>query len=102
MNIKKIFLFSILLTILASTACSNSKNPMNPSITPYPTSEPYELMEGTATEFTVSSCFSDDMVIQRDQEIVVYGTAPESQNGKVAEASFKGIYGSGIVDNGRL
>jgi len=55
---------------------------------------------GTAESFTVSKIFSDNMVIQRDDYIRIWGWAPKSEEGKVISASFMGLYGNAIVENG--
>ncbi|MBP5313094.1 MAG: hypothetical protein J6112_09720 [Clostridia bacterium] len=60
----------------------------------------YTLQEGTAEEFTVANYYSDDMVVPRDRRIEIWGTAPESQNGKVVAAEFKGLKGSGVIKDG--
>lgn len=60
----------------------------------------YTPQEGTAEKFTVANYFSDDMIVPRDREIVIWGTAPESENGKIVAAEFKGLKGSAEVENG--
>ena len=96
------FAFALLAVVFAG--CSKNQDDKNkptdtpPAITPYPTQEPYEFQEGNAKEFSVSGVFSDNMVIQRDQEIVIYGTAPESENGKIVNAFLKDLKGSGGPD----
>lgn len=62
--------------------------------------EEYTLMEGTAEEFTVARYYGDNMIVPRDRRIVIWGTAPDEQNGKVVTAEFKGLKGSGIIENG--
>ncbi len=62
--------------------------------------ESYTLQEGTAEEFTLANYFGDDMILPRDRRIVVWGTAPESQNGKIVAAEFKGLKGSGEIKDG--
>ncbi len=66
------------------------------------TVEAYEPMEGTAGEFTVANYFAKDMIVPRDRRIVIWGTAPESENGKVVAAEFKGLKGSGVIENGEF
>ena len=56
--------------------------------------------EGNAEEFTVANYFSDDMIVPKEKEIVIWGTAPESQNGKIVAAEFKGLRGSAAIENG--
>ena len=60
----------------------------------------YTLQEGTAEEFTVANYFTDNMVLPRDRRIEIWGTAPESQNGKIVAAEFKGLKGSGEIKDG--
>ena len=64
--------------------------------------EQYEPVAGTAQEFTVANYFNNDMVVPRDRKIVIWGTAPESENGKVVAAEFKGLKGSGTIENGEF
>ena len=66
------------------------------------TVEDYTLMEGTAEEFTVARYYGNNMVVPRDRKIVIWGTAPEEQNGKVVTAEFKGLKGSGEIKNGEF
>ncbi|MFR1519085.1 MAG: sialate O-acetylesterase [Clostridia bacterium] len=62
--------------------------------------ESYQPEEGNAEEFTVANYFSDDMIVPKEKEIVIWGTAPESQNGKIVAAEFKGLKGSAAIANG--
>ncbi|MBO7398305.1 MAG: hypothetical protein J6V10_04365, partial [Clostridia bacterium] len=62
--------------------------------------EDYTLMEGTAEEFSLPTFFTNDMIVPRDRRINIWGTAPESQNGKVVAAEFRGLKGSGVIENG--
>jgi sialate O-acetylesterase len=100
-------LFTFVVLAVVFTACSKEEGEPDksteapPTITPYPTHEPYEFQEGNAKEFSVSGVFSDNMVIQRDQEIVIYGTAPESENGNIVNAFLKDLKGSGVIENGK-
>ncbi|MBO4363004.1 MAG: hypothetical protein J5912_01325 [Clostridia bacterium] len=64
--------------------------------------EDYTLMEGDAEEFTLPAFFADDMIVPRDRRINIWGTAPESQNGKIVAAEFKGLKGSGVIENGEF
>ncbi len=66
------------------------------------TVEDYTLMEGTAETFTVARYFGNNMIVPRDRRIVIWGTAPEDQNGKVVAADFKGLKGSGVIENGEF
>ncbi len=65
-----------------------------------PSVEAEEAVAGTAEQFTVSRVFSHDMVIQRDEFIRIWGWAPDSENGKIVSASFKGLNGHAVIENG--
>ena len=54
-----------------------------------------------AASFTVSKVFSNDMVIQRDEYIRIWGWADESENGKRVEAEFSGLHGADVIEDGR-
>ncbi len=53
-----------------------------------------------AAAFTVSRAFDDDMVIQRNEYIRIWGWANESENGKRVEAEFGGLHGAAVIENG--
>ena len=53
-----------------------------------------------AAAFTVSHVFSNDMVIQRDEYIRIWGWAEESENGKRVEAEFSGLHGADVIEDG--
>ena len=53
-----------------------------------------------ATQFTVSNVFADDMVVQRNEHIRVWGWADASQNGKKVTGEFKGMFAEAIIENG--
>ena len=53
-----------------------------------------------ATNFTVSNVFSDNMVVQRDEYVRVWGWADESQNGKRVSGTFLGTSAHTLVENG--
>ncbi len=53
-----------------------------------------------AADFTVAKVFSDNMVVQRNEQIRVWGFAPESENGKKVSATFKGMFAEALVENG--
>ena len=61
----------------------------------------YQLQEPTATEFTLAKYCSKNMVVPRDNNIIIWGTAPDSQNGNVVCAEFKGLKGSGVISDGQ-
>ena len=54
-----------------------------------------------AASFTVSKAFSNDMVIQRDEYIRIWGWADDSENGKRVEAEFSGLHGADVIEDGR-
>ncbi|NLN03387.1 MAG: sialate O-acetylesterase [Clostridiaceae bacterium] len=98
----------LILTISALAGCSNNAG-SDDDLQPYnyvikrekPVIEAQEPVEGTAANFKVSKVFSDNMVLQRDEYIRIYGTADASDEGKIVTASFKGLHGSATVENGR-
>ncbi|MBQ7698949.1 MAG: hypothetical protein IJT49_01235 [Clostridia bacterium] len=53
-----------------------------------------------AAAFTVSRAFGNDMVIQRNEYIRIWGWANESENGKRVEAEFSGLHGAAVIENG--
>lgn len=53
-----------------------------------------------ADEFSVSKVFTDNMVIQRDEYVRVWGWADESQNGKKVSAEFLGSTADALIENG--
>ena len=97
-----------------TTALSEPESTETPTETPTeaPT-EPEETTEGVtdvmigetldapyAADFSVSNVFSNDMVVQRNEHIRVWGTAPESENGKKVSGEFKGMFVEALVENG--
>ena len=57
-------------------------------------------MDSVKSKFTVSHAFSSNMVIQRDERIRVWGWADEAWNGQSVSASFSGLYGAAVIENG--
>lgn len=53
-----------------------------------------------ASDFSVSRVFSNDMVVQRNEHIRVWGFAPESENGKKVSGEFKGMFAESLIENG--
>lgn len=53
-----------------------------------------------ASSFTVSKVFGDNMIIQRNEYIRIWGWADESENGKKVSASFMGNKADGLIENG--
>ncbi len=67
------------------------------SLVPQPPEAPApELASGVS----VSHAFSDNMILQRDEKISVWGWAPESENGKSVKVNFKGETLYATVANG--
>ncbi len=54
-----------------------------------------------AADFSVSNVFSNDMVVQRNEHIRVWGTAPESENGKKISGEFKGMFAEALIEDGK-
>ena len=50
--------------------------------------------------YTVSSAFSDNMILQRDEKCSVWGFAPVSENGKYVKVTINGITSYAEVING--
>lgn len=84
------------------TTWKTAREPGAKAPEPSKTIEDYTLMEGTAEEFTVAKYFVNNMIVPRDRRIEIWGTAPETQNGKVVAAEFKGLKGSGTIENGEF
>lgn len=53
-----------------------------------------------ASDFTVSKAFSNDMVLQRNERIRVWGWADQSQNGKKVSGEFMGMFSESLIENG--
>ena len=53
-----------------------------------------------STQFTVSNVFANDMVVQRNEHIRVWGWADASQNGKKVTGEFKGMFAEAIIEDG--
>jgi sialate O-acetylesterase len=60
----------------------------------------YILSAEYAADFSVSRVFADDMVVQRNEHIRVWGFAPESENGKKVSGEFKGLFAESLIENG--
>ncbi len=68
-----------------------------------PLSVTFQVMDRAsdyAADFSVSRAFSDNMVVQRNEKIRVWGWAEESENGKKVAASFKGMSVDAVIQNG--
>ncbi|MFR1518398.1 MAG: sialate O-acetylesterase [Clostridia bacterium] len=64
-----------------------------------PAIEKSEEVAPTAEKFTVSRVFSNNMVLQRDEYIRIWGWA-KNQDGKTVCAEFMGLKGSAVIENG--
>lgn len=53
-----------------------------------------------AEDFSVSKVFTDNMVLQRNEYIRVWGWADESENGKKVSAEFLGLKADALIENG--
>ena len=53
-----------------------------------------------AADFSVAKVFPDNMVVQRNEQIRVWGFAPESENGKKVTGEFKGMRAEALIENG--
>ena len=53
------------------------------------------------SNFTVSRAFSDDMIVQRNEKLTVWGFAPVSENGKLIRVTFKGEIATCTVEKGQ-
>lgn len=104
---KKILLIVLALVMCLSASCTTTfgynlwtSGKSADTAVPEKKSESYVLQEGNAEDFNVSYYFSDNMIVPRDKEIVIWGSAPDSENGKIVAAEFKGIKGSGVIADG--
>lgn len=66
--------------------------------------EPTDLILGDsvayAADFTVSKAFGDNMIIQRNEYIRIWGWAEESENGKKVTASYMGACADALITDG--
>ncbi len=62
--------------------------------------EKSEDVSPTVGTFSVSRAFSDDMILQRDDYIRIWGEAP-GEDGNTICAEFKGLKGSAVVRDGK-
>ena len=67
---------------------------------PFKDPDPEVLAAPAATQFTVSKALGDDMVIQRNEYIRIWGFANEDQNGRRVNAEFGGLTGAAIIEDG--
>ena len=67
---------------------------------PEPTQE--VLDAPAATAFKVTGVYGNDMVIQRNEYIRVWGFADEDQNGKRVNAEFAGLSGAALIEDGHF
>ena len=68
---------------------------------PFPEPDENVLKAEPSTAFTVSRVFSDNMVVQRNDYIRVWGFAGDDQNGKRVNAEFSGLTGAALVEDGK-
>lgn len=69
---------------------------------PFPEPSEDVLNAPQATAFTVSRVFGNNMVIQRNEFIRVWGFAEADQNGKRVNAEFAGLTGAALVEDGHF
>ncbi len=92
-------LFLSCLMLLVLVACNDTEDITEGNETTDSTDAP--VIEVTyADDFSVSKVFGDNMVLQRNQYIRVWGFAPESENGKAISASFMDMTEAALVVNG--
>lgn len=58
------------------------------------------LKNEKAANFSVSRVFSDNMVLQRDELVRIWGFAPEKDEGKEVSGEFKGLKANTVIKNG--
>ena len=103
-------------TTLTVTLTSDEPETTEPETTEPETTEPETTEEETteivdvpvgevldaphATQFTVSTVFASDMVVQRGEFIRVWGWADADQNGKKVTGEFKGMFAEAIIVDG--
>ncbi|MBE7065944.1 MAG: sialate O-acetylesterase [Ruminococcaceae bacterium] len=104
---KKIFTIVLLIAVILScSSCTEIKTINILKQAKKPTEEIQDIKVGDkldmeyATDFTVSNVFSHDMVVQRGEHIRVWGTAPESENGKKISGEFMGLFAECAIENG--
>lgn len=85
---------ALLLLLFLATGCAGAGSSSVESETTNMPNKPY------ADQFTVSNIFSDDMVVQRGEQLRIWGSADKDQNGKKIAAKFMGMSAEGIVENG--
>lgn len=98
-------------TLIGCTNNGGTQNntPSSPEVTPEPRPlytgrtapviEKAEEVTATAQDFTVSKAFSNNMVLQRDDYIRIWGTSKDA-DGAIVCAEFMGLKGSAAVENG--
>ena len=98
-----------ILSALLFSGCGKNADGGTPAATKVPehTIEPIvDVMVGPtldaeyAADFSVSNVFGKNMVVQRGEYLRIWGTAPESENGKKISGQFKGMFAETLVENG--
>lgn len=98
----------IMMSAMFFCGCTkNGCNDQGSDLEPEPTQDPIvDVMVGPtldaeyAADFSVSNVFSNNMVVQRGEHLRVWGTAPESENGKKVSGQFKGMFAEALIENG--
>ena len=104
---KKIISIVLATVLLALGFVSCGENPDTPKDTEKPEEtepasdiDPEILAAPAATQFTVSKAFGDNMVLQRNEPIRVWGFAKEAQNGRRVTVEFGGLKGAALIEDG--
>ena len=68
----------------------------------FPEPEQAVLDAPAATAFKVTGVYGNDMIIQRNEYIRVWGFADADQNGKRVNAEFAGLTGAALIEDGHF
>ncbi len=60
-----------------------------------------KIFNQMAQDVTISKAFSDDMLLQRDEKVSIWGFADESQNGKIVRCEIDGHIAFGRIEKGQ-
>ncbi len=105
---------ALLLALVTSVGCLAACNDSTPDNTETDSATETEVESPTetetqpdplldvpaATQFTVSNVFSDNMVVQRNEHVRVWGWADDSQNGKRVSGTFLNTTAHTVIENG--